>query len=84
MHGTCANNNPSRVEHLSKVRCPGSHSWLGSRKRRDSRMRHLPGSVMEHMQIPALRAARELCSISADIPIDSDLHLKTQTSNRED
>jgi hypothetical protein len=104
MHGTCANNNPSRIlsrppsgfDRLKKAVSSGSLDWSGfapkcvsqtkhgSRNGCDSRTRHLLRSAKGQKPIPSLRAAHELHSVSADSNSDSNLHLKSQTTNCED
>ena len=84
MHGICASNNPSHTEQLKKVLHAGSRAWPGLAPRCDSRTRRLPRSAKGQKPIPSLRAAHELHSVSADSNSDSNLHLKSQTTNCED
>jgi hypothetical protein len=94
MHGTCANNNPSRSrpcpDRLKKVLCAGSPGGSGfvptrvSRRGSDSRSAHLSRSANGRISVPTFRAAHELHRNSADNKSDSSLLLKTQTTICED
>jgi len=94
MHGTCASNNPSRrpslPDNLRELLPIGSPAWhvfapkSVSRTSCDSRTKRLPRSAKGQNPVLTFSAAHELHRAFADILSDSSLHLKTQTTDRED